>query len=57
MNALIFENINEHINTINLLYKLDVAVSEFAKFLTKNLIKGGKIMLCGNGGWQQTVNI
>ena len=50
MDSIFFKNLNEHIDTINLLFNLDDEVAEFSKILSKSLLEGGKIMLCGNGG-------
>ena len=47
---LLFFNINEHIEVIKSLYKIDFLISSAISSCINSLKCGGKIMFCGNGG-------
>jgi D-sedoheptulose 7-phosphate isomerase len=50
MNKRLSECIGENIETISSLQKFSPIIEKCVKLMTKNIRKGGKIMLCGNGG-------
>jgi D-sedoheptulose 7-phosphate isomerase len=50
MNKRLLECIDENIETISSLQKFNSIIEKCIKLMTKNMRKGGKIMLCGNGG-------
>lgn len=44
------KQINDHITTIIALKEQSIEINESIKLISKKLKKGGKILLCGNGG-------
>ena len=48
--TLLAQNITEHMRTIQSLSQLDESVQQAALAMSGCLSKGGKLMLCGNGG-------